>query len=185
MISLPSLSREPWVKMSTPVFRCIAGQYSIKCVHDNHERRNQTAVRQLPFFKPIPRGGDSHARNATVAEANRGRGEGLERSHDDHPVQHGRDACGHGFCALAHQRAPGRFHRDEHATAQHQPWQMVFYPYSYLGMTKRSMYVDHHEHEGSEGRRGRSSRDRTSTSSSIPSGKPASGICSRRKNASG
>ncbi len=28
-------------------------------------------------------------------------------------------------------------------------------PYSYLGMTKRSMYVDHHEHEGSEGRRGR------------------------------
>jgi chlorite dismutase len=30
-----------------------------------------------------------------------------------------------------------------------------FTPYSYLGMTKRSMYVDHHEHEGSEGRRGR------------------------------
>lgn len=28
-------------------------------------------------------------------------------------------------------------------------------PYSYLGMTKRSMYVDHHEHPGSEGRRGR------------------------------
>lgn len=28
-------------------------------------------------------------------------------------------------------------------------------PYSYLGMTKRSMYVDKHEHEGSEGRRGR------------------------------
>lgn len=28
-------------------------------------------------------------------------------------------------------------------------------PYSYLGMTKRSMYVDKHEHPGSEGRRGR------------------------------
>jgi chlorite dismutase len=28
-------------------------------------------------------------------------------------------------------------------------------PYSYLGMTKRSMYVDKHEHEGSEGRRAR------------------------------
>jgi chlorite dismutase len=28
-------------------------------------------------------------------------------------------------------------------------------PYSYLGMTKRSMYVDQHEHPGSEGRRGR------------------------------
>ena len=28
-------------------------------------------------------------------------------------------------------------------------------PYSYLGMTKRSMYVDKHQHEGSEGRRGR------------------------------
>jgi len=28
-------------------------------------------------------------------------------------------------------------------------------PYSYLGMTKRSLYVDHHEHPGSEGRRGR------------------------------
>jgi chlorite dismutase len=28
-------------------------------------------------------------------------------------------------------------------------------PYSYLGLTKRSMYVDKHEHEGSEGRRGR------------------------------
>jgi chlorite dismutase len=28
-------------------------------------------------------------------------------------------------------------------------------PYSYLGMTKRSMYVDKHEHPGSEGRRAR------------------------------
>ncbi len=28
-------------------------------------------------------------------------------------------------------------------------------PHSYLGMTKRSMYVDKHEHPGSEGRRGR------------------------------
>ena len=28
-------------------------------------------------------------------------------------------------------------------------------PYSFLGLTKRSMYVDHHEHPGSEGRRGR------------------------------
>jgi chlorite dismutase len=28
-------------------------------------------------------------------------------------------------------------------------------PYSFLGMTKRSMYVDKHEHPGSEGRRGR------------------------------
>jgi chlorite dismutase len=28
-------------------------------------------------------------------------------------------------------------------------------PYSYLGLTKRSMYVDKHEHPGSEGRRGR------------------------------
>lgn len=28
-------------------------------------------------------------------------------------------------------------------------------PYSYLGITKRSMYVDKHEHPGSEGRRGR------------------------------
>jgi hypothetical protein len=24
MMSLPSLTREPWVKISTPVFRCIA-----------------------------------------------------------------------------------------------------------------------------------------------------------------
>jgi chlorite dismutase len=28
-------------------------------------------------------------------------------------------------------------------------------PYSFLGLTKRSMYVDKHEHPGSEGRRGR------------------------------
>lgn len=28
-------------------------------------------------------------------------------------------------------------------------------PHSFLGLTKRSMYVDHHEHPGSEGRRGR------------------------------
>jgi len=28
-------------------------------------------------------------------------------------------------------------------------------PYSFLGLTKRSMYVDQHEHPGSEGRRGR------------------------------
>jgi len=52
-------------------------------------------------------------------------------------------------------------------------------------MTKRSMYVDHHEHEGSEGRRGRVVPGRTKYIFIYPFWKPASGTCCRRKNASG
>jgi len=52
-----------------------------------------------------------------------------------------------------------------------------------IRMTKRSMYVDHHEHEGSEGV-GRSS-GQNKYIFIYPSGKPVSGTCSRRKNASG
>gem|GEM_PF-5140297 len=58
-------------------------------------------------------------------------------------------------------------------------------PYSYLGMTKRSLYVDHHEHPGSEAGAGASCRARANTSSFTRFGKRPTGINSRRPTGNG
>jgi len=54
-------------------------------------------------------------------------------------------------------------------------------PYSYLAMTKRSVYVDHHAHAGQEGKRLTVVPGKSNITSCIRFSRRANGSCSRRR----